>query len=163
MAISVHLWLYMGICAHMPRYDHALELTVSHHKRMEILIIIFASIIFRKVNGKPIFQPDVEDTIYEDKWISGYSFNIFQVIGGARNCLWIKITQEDVKIGPHFPFSLFFLPEIWGCEWQFKKRDLVKIEESAVGVAISYKCNGKEKEFKVLPSDTKKFIGAASG
>ena len=100
--------------------------------------------------------------MYQDKWVSGHSFNLFQVVGGARNCLWIEVNNESVSIAPHFPFCLLFLPEIWGCEWHFKKADIIKIEESVIGVVITFKRNGDEKQFKLYPSNRKKFIQAAS-
>jgi hypothetical protein len=120
---------------------------------MELLGILLLSFVYRKLSGKHIVMPDDNDElVYKDRWISGHSFNIFRIIGGARNCLWVQVKKDTVSIAPHFPFSLLFLPEIWGCEWHFKKSDIIKIEENILGVVVSYKNNEKTKEFRVYPT-----------
>lgn len=37
-------------------------------------------------------------------------------MGGARNCLFVGVAQDRVVLIPHFPFTLFFLPEIYRLE-----------------------------------------------
>ncbi|MCH4294682.1 hypothetical protein MJ923_10260 [Shewanella sp. 3B26] len=128
---------------------------------MEIFVVFLVSILFRKSMGKPIVAPELDKVLYSDKWVSAHAFNIFQILGGARNCLWIKVTHESVNIAPHFPFSCFFLPEVWGCEWCFPKKDLVNVEENVLGVVVTYRHKGKLKQFRVFPTSKKGFVQAA--
>ena len=76
--------------------------------------VIAASILFRRGRGKPIFPRVPPDAIFAERTASGASRkNLLTRIGGARNCLMVCVTPERVTIGPWFPFTLLFLPEIY--------------------------------------------------
>ena len=44
---------------------------------------------------------------------------------GARNCLVVQVTDEELDIHPHFPFNLLFLPEICGLEYRIPLNRIV--------------------------------------
>ncbi|ELA6641847.1 hypothetical protein ACS0KU_004740 [Vibrio alginolyticus] len=129
---------------------------------MEVLVILVLSILFRVIRNKPIFTGNLDGALYHDNWISGHSLNVFRVLGVAQKCLWIRVTSKEVMIGPHFPFCLFFLPEIFGCEWRFEKKDLINVENNIDGVVVAYISNGRIIEFRVCPRDKARFIAAAT-
>ncbi|MCW3107701.1 MAG: hypothetical protein JWQ09_2207 [Segetibacter sp.] len=93
---------------------------------------ILASVIYRKSKGKPLYPRTPSDSIYSEKWASGYSNkNFITKLGGARNCLLVAITPTHLVISPLFPFNLMFLPEVYGLEYKIRKENLRKISESS--------------------------------
>jgi hypothetical protein len=82
------------------------------------LLWLAASVLYRRVKGKPIFRPVPENPAFVETWRSGYSLrSLLTRIGGARNCLWVTIDHGLLQIAPHFPFNLVFLPEIYDLEF----------------------------------------------
>ena len=47
----------------------------------------------------------------------------------ANHCLWIAVTDDELLIGPHFPWTLMFLPEILGIEERIKRQDILSVEK----------------------------------
>lgn len=78
--------------------------------------VIAASIAWRRINGKPIFAPEVADAVFVERWTSGRVRGGIRAIGGASNCLLVAVTKMELIVSPQFPFTLMFLPEIWGLE-----------------------------------------------
>ncbi len=62
----------------------------------------------RRVHG-PHF-PDRRDVtiLFEEKWTSGRSLkSLLTRLGGANNCLHVTVTEDELWVTPHFPFSAF--------------------------------------------------------
>lgn len=78
--------------------------------------VIAASIALRRVNGKPIFATEAADAVFVERWTSGRGRGGIRAIGGASNCLMVAVTRTELIISPQFPFTLMFLPEVWGLE-----------------------------------------------
>lgn len=79
--------------------------------------LIGASIWFRRANGKPINPKRPTVTTFCEDWCSGRSLrNVLTRIGGARNCLLIYVANGKLVVTPRFPFTLMFLPEIYGLD-----------------------------------------------
>ena len=82
-----------------------------------IALVIAASVVYRKSNGKPVWYRKAEDALYAEKWASGNSHRTWYTkLGGARNALSVAITPSHLVVRPLFPFNLMFLPEVYGLE-----------------------------------------------
>lgn len=132
---------------------------------IELSALPIASIIYRYISGKPFFYKFYPEAIYAEKWRSGHACNIFQMFGGARNCLWLTILKDEIIIRPHFPFNLLFLPEVWGCEHCIKGKDLISIDDTPKlgGIVIHYKKRDRIKKFRIYPKHKEIFAGFAKG
>jgi hypothetical protein len=90
---------------------------------------IAASIIYRRSQGKPIYPRKPKDALYFESWVSGHSRrNIFTMMGGARNCLIVAVTPETFFVCPNFPFNLFFLPEVYGLEYEVPRKNIYSVK-----------------------------------
>jgi hypothetical protein len=62
----------------------------------------------RKVHGPQFPSRDDVNVLFEERWTSGSSHkSLFTGMGGANNCLRIIVTDNELWIAPHFPFSAF--------------------------------------------------------
>ena len=50
-------------------------------------------------------------------------------MGGARNCLFVAVGRDKLVIQPHFPFTLGFLPEIYGLEQQIPLDRILRLSK----------------------------------
>jgi hypothetical protein len=95
-----------------------------------VLFVIALSVIYRLRKGKPILRPKSLTDRFSETWRSGSSHrNLLTRLGGARNCLWITVTDEEILVGLHFPFNLMFLPEIYGLEYRIRGSDVLSVDE----------------------------------
>ena len=72
-----------------------------------LALVTFASVMYRKRKGKPIFPKIPLDSIYVEKRAGA---------PWASRCLLVVVTPKLLAITPTFPFTLFFLPEIYRLE-----------------------------------------------
>jgi hypothetical protein len=92
--------------------------------------IMGLSAVIRLQRGKPIFARVPADAIFTEKWTSGRSLrNLVGRFGGARNALLVAVTPTRLIVRPHFPFTLVFLPEIYGLEVEIAPSQLRGAEE----------------------------------
>lgn len=90
---------------------------------------IAASIWFRRANGKPIIPQKPTDAAFWEDWCSGRSLrNGFTRIGGARNCLLIYVADGQLVVTPRFPFTLMFLPELFGLDLRASTASIASVE-----------------------------------
>lgn len=90
---------------------------------------IAASIWFRRTNGKPIIPQKPTDAVFCEDWCSGRSLrNGLTRIGGARNCLLIYVSDGQLVVTPRFPFTLMFLPEIYGLDLRVSIASIASVE-----------------------------------
>lgn len=124
--------------------------------------IIAASVISRRMTGRPIFYRQAPDTIYSEKWLSGSSTNFLLQFGGARNCLWTTVTPQRIEIRPHFPFNLGFIAEVWGLEHEIGSEDLISLDDGIFGsVVLVYRSSsGRVKKFRLHVRNRAEFIRA---
>jgi hypothetical protein len=79
--------------------------------------VLIASAFFRCMNGKPIVSRAPSDALFHESWCSGRSLNnMLTRIGGARNCLMVYVQGNELVVTPKFPFTLMFLPEVFGLD-----------------------------------------------
>jgi hypothetical protein len=89
---------------------------------------LLASILVRRARGKVSFAPTSESFRFSEKWASGRSLDTWwSKLGGARNCLFVAVGNDKLSIQPHFPFSLGFLPEIYGLEQEIPLSRVVRV------------------------------------
>ena len=82
-------------------------------------LVIAASIIFRLNRGKPIRPKAPASAVFSERRASGGA-----VIGGANNCLLVFVTTTEVGVTPTFPFTLMFIPEVYGLEATLSARQI---------------------------------------
>jgi hypothetical protein len=82
-----------------------------------VIALALVSAIFRKAKGKSLCVVEPANALFVERWTSGRSLgNFIGRLGGARNCLFVAVTRDQLIVRPHFPFSMLFLPEIYGLE-----------------------------------------------
>ncbi|MDQ0252171.1 hypothetical protein J2W22_004259 [Sphingomonas kyeonggiensis] len=82
-----------------------------------VILAIAASVVLRRRRGKPIVPRTPPNALFSERGCSGRSLDTpWGRIGGARNCLMVVLTPERLVITPMFPFTLLFLPEIYGLD-----------------------------------------------
>jgi hypothetical protein len=122
------------------------------------------SVISRRQKGKPIFRPRFPNMLFSEQWRSGRSFRSFWTrMGGAKNSLWVAVTDGELWVCPHFPFNLWFMPEKLGLEYRIPGVDILSVERqsSSFGgskVLIRFRrADGKEEAFEIAIRDVDAF------
>jgi len=88
------------------------------------------SIVYRRAHGKPVLFLGIADAVFQESRVSGNSTrNWITKLGGAKNVLVVAVTHDRLVIRPSFPFTLFFLPEVYGLEYEVPLRDVLRAEE----------------------------------
>ena len=91
--------------------------------------VITISILIRRRRGRPIFPKTPPDALYAERFGSGRSDDdVPGRIGGARNCLVIAVTRDELTICPFFPFNLGFLPNMYGLEHRVPRGSIRSVE-----------------------------------
>jgi hypothetical protein len=84
-----------------------------------VLLGFGGSAVFRIFRGKPLFAKELDCVVFSEKWTSGRSLKTFlSRIGGAKNVICVQVSKSELSIQPHFPFTLLFLPEVYGLEYR---------------------------------------------
>ena len=91
------------------------------------------SIVYRRVYGKPVLFFGVPDAVFQERVASGYSTrNLLTRMGGAHNALVVAVTRDRLVIRPYFPFTLLFLPEIYGLDYEVPLHNVIGTKEKKV-------------------------------
>ncbi len=95
-----------------------------------LVLMITISAILRRSGKKPIFARPTKDALFVERWTSGRCLApAWRAIGGAHNALMVAVRPSGgVIVHPHFPFSLGFLPEVWGLEAYPSAADIRDVE-----------------------------------
>lgn len=115
-----------------------------------IILVIAASIYWRKRTGKPLIPRAPEDSLFVERWASGRSFDtLWSQYGGAKNCLLVTVTPTTLSVRIIFPFNLGFLSEIFRVEQDIPLAAIYDIDERTplIGrpfTTISYTANGRD-------------------
>ena len=116
----------------MPNLQHFLEDNIFIFVPVAfawLATVAIASVLFRRSRGKGVFTTVPEEALFVEKRASGRSLHSFVTkIGGARNCLLVAVTHNTLEIHPHFPFTLLFLPEVYGLDWSIPKSAISRVE-----------------------------------
>ena len=97
---------------------------------------------------------------YERTWLTAYPGWCRGLIVIGQHCMWVQITHDEVQVRPHFPVSIFGIPELLGLGWAFNKQDIVRTEKTPLGVRVRFKGRLFEREFVIYVGDKDKFIAA---
>ncbi|MEG3143434.1 hypothetical protein U1839_02095 [Sphingomonas sp. RT2P30] len=82
-----------------------------------VVLAVGISVAFRRINDKPIIPRLPTGARFAERIASGRSLrSIITRFGGAGNCLMVAVTGDRLVVTPFFPFTLMFLPEIYGLE-----------------------------------------------
>lgn len=94
---------------------------------------IVASIVHRRRRGKPIFPKRPSDAVFWQGRASGRSHRTWwSLMGGASNCLQVAVTPGRLIVRPMFPFTLMFLPEIYGLEYDLPLGAVRSVSEGRI-------------------------------
>lgn len=129
---------------------------------------IFASVLYRAKNRKHF--PNLQNGIlkFHERWVSGRSMkNIFTQLGGARNCLDVKVGGGHLTVRPIFPFNLMFLPEVMDLEHVIPLASVREVNMIHAfgrrGVSIRYdRGNQLEGSMELYPRDIEFFLKSVS-
>jgi hypothetical protein len=132
-----------------------------------VALVIGVSIVYRRSKGKPLFRPEFERPSFLETWRSGHSLrSVITRLGGAHSCLWVAVNESSLFIGPHFPFNLMFLPEIYGLEFAVPASAIRSVERvdgllarNRVRVSVERQI-GEEESFEVTLRDPDAFVRA---
>lgn len=95
-----------------------------------VALVVAASAIYRTSRGKPVLTRAPNEPVFLERWTSGRSLrNVLTRLGGARNCLLVAVTRDALVIRPHFPFTLLFLPEVYGLDWTIPRSSIQSVEQ----------------------------------
>ncbi len=128
---------------------------------------IIASVVYRRWSGKPFLRPRFDRPAFLETWRSGRSRrNLLTRIGGANKCLWVAVHEGRVRIGPHFPFNLMFLPEIYRLEMAVPGAAVLSVERRPSGfdpaivrLRVQH-ASGDDEEFDISCRDPQAFVDA---
>lgn len=129
-----------------------------------VLLVIAASILYRKSQGKPIYPRKPGNAIFYESWASGHSKrDLLTMIGGARNCLMVAVTPERFIVRPNFPFNLMFLPEVYDLEYNIPRNQVRSITpiDGLFGKSVRIELerpSGTLRTIQLLLKDREKFV-----
>jgi len=93
-----------------------------------VLSCLCLSIVYRRIRHRPILFFSVPGSKSFEGLASGYSNDRWwRRFGGVRNCLVVAVTADRLVIRPWFPFTLMFLPEICGLDFDVPLSDVWRV------------------------------------
>jgi hypothetical protein len=111
------------------------------------LLMLVISVLYRIQKGKPLHHRNPDESLFAERLVSGTSFRTwFSRIGGARRSLVVALTPEHLIVRPIFPFTLLFIPELFGLENTIPLTHLREVKDSRLwgrdGVEITFENTG---------------------
>ena len=87
--------------------------------------------IYQERRG-PLFPPQSDQQVrFDETWTSGRCLDtLITRLGGARNCLHVTVTVDELWIRPQPPFHLMFLPEIYGLQYRVPTSRVARLEKT---------------------------------
>lgn len=125
----------------------------------------------RLLQRLPFFKPRVPDVRFDENWCSGASSTgLMGEFGWARNCLWLVVTGDSLRVGVHFPCNLFLPRFVLGFDLSVPLESVTSVEKAGTSwasdrVKISYSVNDDTRGVVstqylwVQPTRSKQFIG----
>ena len=82
-----------------------------------LFLWVALSIIYRRMSGKPLVASARPGSVFAERWMSArIGTGLLARLGTARNCMHVQVTGSDLHLHPHFPFTVGFMPEIYGLD-----------------------------------------------
>lgn len=128
---------------------------------------LVASLVHRRRVGAPIFTPRFPNALFYESWISGCGYQTF--MGRripARGCSWVAVFPDRLRVGAVFPFTLFFLPERLGLEYDIPWERIISIRQDQLRagrawMVIRFRADdGSEAEFDLRVRNVRAFTAA---
>lgn len=121
-----------------------------------IALVLGASALYRKTNGKPIIPRLPTNALYAERFASGR---------WANNALIVAVTKDALGVTPYFPFTLGFLPEIYRLEHHIalKRIRRVTVRASAWNMNVVIDYGPDERTLKLRVRDVDAFGDALAG
>ena len=127
------------------------------------------SILYRLQKSKPIMKSQFSERAFSETWCSGRSDrNVLARLAIANKMLWVVVTDDELHVSPHFPFSLMFFPEAFGLDHRIPGRTIMDVREVSSrlfgrGVLVKYRhATGDEENLELWVSDLSNFGRALS-
>ena len=123
-------------------------------------IIVFSWMFWRRIK-RNLFPKEAKNILYQERTASGRSHkNWLTKMGGARNCLRLVITDDELWITPLFPFSA--LAGVFDMDHRISREKIIAVESHQVvlkkSLLISYRDDkNKEHLIEVMPRNIEKF------
>lgn len=127
------------------------------------------SIAFRWTLGKPILARAHDDTAFVERWASVRpGSGLMARLSTARNCMHVQVTANELRIHPHFPFTLGFMPELYDLDRVVALKTVraatILGGNAAKLVEVKYQAaNGKEAVLYLLLRKGESFVAAVLG
>ena len=75
------------------------------------------SVWWRRRQHNPVFARPSPGHTFAERWASGRAgHGLLARLGTARNCLHVQVACGELRVHPHFPFTLGFMPELYGLD-----------------------------------------------
>ena len=82
-----------------------------------VLLWFILSLAYRRARGKPLVATVSPRAVFVERWASArIGSGLISKLSTARNCMHVQVTDTELHIHPHFPFTLGFMPEIYGLD-----------------------------------------------
>jgi hypothetical protein len=129
-----------------------IEFAQHHHSALMMLalawitFVVLASVVVRLRNGKSLVPRRPHGALYFERTASGHSNrNVVTRLGGARNCLQVAVTADELRIVPMVPFNLMFMPEIFDLEHSIRLGDVREVSvHSSRRVTVAWQVPGAD-------------------
>jgi hypothetical protein len=112
----------------------------------------------RKIRGPHFPDFTTENVLFEERRTSGCSHkSLFTRMGGASNCLRVAVTDKDLWITPHFPFSAFAAP--LDLDHRIRRDSITKVERKGRTVRITFiQDDGEERMIELRLRNADQFL-----
>jgi hypothetical protein len=120
------------------------------------------SAVYRKRKGNRIFSPSFSGARFLEQWTTGWSHNR-GILGTAKNCLLVGVTEDQLLIAPHFPFNLWFMPEIFDLEHRINGSSIIDVQDESTRSTVVVRFNsptGSVDAFELKLRDREAFRAA---
>jgi hypothetical protein len=102
---------------------------------------VFAGMVLmlwrRRAHGPHFPDRNEVNILFEERWTSGCSHkSLFTRCGGANNCLRVTVTDDELWVAPHFPFSAFAAR--FDLDHRVRRDAITKIEQNGRTVRVSF-------------------------
>lgn len=78
------------------------------------LLWLALSVVSRLLTDKPLFAARRAGCLFAEGWASArIGTGLLARLGTARNCMHVQVSGDELRVHPHFPFTLGFMPELY--------------------------------------------------
>ncbi len=91
----------------------------------------------RKIRGPHFPYRNEVNILFEERWTSGRSHkSLFTRLGGANNCLRVTVTEDELWVAPHFPFSAFAAQ--FDLDHRVRRESITNIEQKRKMTCVTF-------------------------